>query len=378
VKACKGANCSGFSATDTGWRNLTAPTNVQASDGTYTNKVLVSWNASSGATLYQVYRADSAAGVKSLLGSPAGTLFNDTTATPGVTYYYWVIACKGANCSGYSAYDTGWRNLTAPTNVLASDGTYTNKVQVTWDASSGATSYQVYRAESAAGAKSLLGSPAGILFNDTTATPGLTYYYWVIACKGLRCSGYSTYDTGWRNLTAPTNVQASDGTYTNKVQVSWVASSGATTYQVYRADSAAGVKTLLGSPAGTLFNDTTATPGITYFYWVTACKGTRCSGFSVADTGWRNLTAPTNVLASDGTYTNKVQVGWDAASGVTTYQVYRAASAAGAKSLLGSPAGTLFNDTTATPGVTYFYWVIACKGARCSGYSAYNTGWRAP
>jgi fibronectin type 3 domain-containing protein len=226
--------------------------------------------------------------VKSLLGSPAATSFNDTTATPGLTYYYWVTACRSAKCSGYSAYDTGWRNLTAPTNVLASDGTYTNKVQVTWVASSGATSYQVYRAESAAGAKSLLGSPTGILFNDTTATPGITYFYWVKACKGANCSGFSATDTGWRNLTAPTNVQASDGTYTNKVQVSWVASSGATTYQVYRATSAAGVKSLLGSPTGTLFNDTTATPGVTYYYWVTACRGTRCSGYSSYNTGWRS------------------------------------------------------------------------------------------
>jgi len=272
-----------------------APTDVQASDGTYTNKVLVSWNTSSGATSYKVYRAARATGTKSLLGSSTGTSFNDTTATPGFTYYYWVKACNGANCSSYSTRNTGWRKLSPPTGVTASDGTYTDKVGVTWDASSGATSYEVYRASSATGTKSLLGSPTGTSFNDTTAKPGVTNYYWVKACKGTRCSSYSTRNTGWRKLSAPTNVQASDGTYTNKVQVSWNASSGATSYKVYRAASAAGRKSLVGSPTGTSFNDTTATPGVTYYYWVKACRSSRCSSYSSSNTGWRKLSPSTGV-----------------------------------------------------------------------------------
>jgi fibronectin type 3 domain-containing protein len=264
-----------------------APTNVQASDGTYTDKVRVNWSASSGATSYKVYRATSASGMKSLRGSPTGTTFDDTTATPGVTYYYWIKACKGVNCSDYSAYNTGWRKLSAPTTVQASDGTYTDKVRVSWSASSGATSYKVYRATSASGMKSLRGSPTGTTFDDTTATPGVTYYYWVKACKGVNCSDYSAYNTGWRKLSAPTNVQASDGTYTDKVRVSWSASSGATSYKVYRATSASGTKSLRGSPTGTTFDDTTATRGVTYYYWVKACKGTYCSDYSAYNTGWR-------------------------------------------------------------------------------------------
>ncbi len=91
---------------------IESPTNVQASDGKYTDKVQVRWNASIGATSYEVYRATSTIGLKNLLGSPTGTTFDDTTATPAVTYTYWVKACSGAICSDYSASDTGWRNLT--------------------------------------------------------------------------------------------------------------------------------------------------------------------------------------------------------------------------------------------------------------------------
>lgn len=86
-----------------------APTGVTASDGTYTDKVLVSWTASSGATSYMVYRATSSSGTKTTLGSTASTSWNDTTATAGTTYYYWVKASNSAGTSGFSSYETGYR-----------------------------------------------------------------------------------------------------------------------------------------------------------------------------------------------------------------------------------------------------------------------------
>jgi peptide/nickel transport system substrate-binding protein len=177
---------------------VTIPTNVQASDGTFTPNVLVSWSASSGATSYEVYRADSATGTKSLLGTPATTSFPDTTATPGVTYYYWVKDCNGTNCTPYSSYDTGWRKLSPPANVRASFGNTTNKIVVSWAASSGATSYKVYRATSVSGAKSLLGSPTVTTFSDNSGKPGATYYFWVVAYRGTRYSDYSAFCTNRR------------------------------------------------------------------------------------------------------------------------------------------------------------------------------------
>ena len=51
----------------------------------------------------------------------------------------------GANASDYSTYNTGWRKLSAPTSVAASDGTYTDKARVTWNAAGGASYYRVYR-----------------------------------------------------------------------------------------------------------------------------------------------------------------------------------------------------------------------------------------
>jgi len=376
VVACNGSNCSDYSAYDTGWRNFSAPANVVASDGTFTDKVQVAWDAVIGASSYQVYRAEGESVTKSLLGSPTASPANDSSATPGITYYYWVKACRGANCSDYSAYDSGWCNLSAPAGVAASDGPYTDKVQVTWNAASGAVAYRVYRATSATGSKTWLGSSTGTSYPDASAIPGITYYYWVKTCTATLCSDFSASDTGWRKPTAPAGLTASDGTYTDKVLISWTASPGATSYQVYRATSATGTKAGPAATASTTTNDASATPGVTYYYFVKACRGANCSDYSAYDTGWRTIAPPTNVQASDGTFTDKVRLTWTASPGATSYKLYRATSAGGTKTLLGSTTGTAANDTTATPGTTYYYWVTACRGSVCSDYSAYDTGYR--
>jgi hypothetical protein len=99
-------------------------------------------------------------------------------------------------------------------------------------------------------------------------------------------SGYSQ-EVSASTMLPLTTVQASDGTFTGKVQIFWTAVSGATYYEVYRAVSEGGAKTLLGDTALQAWPDKSATPGVTYYYWVKACNVSGCSDFSVSDIGWR-------------------------------------------------------------------------------------------
>jgi hypothetical protein len=179
-----------------------------------------------------------------------------------------------------------------PWVIIASDGLYPERVRVDWTASTGASYYLVYRSESLDGPKLptegvRTTSPGG---DDLWALPGVTYYYWVRACTDSGCGEFYTYnyDTGWRGLAAPL-ITASDGLFSDKVQVSWPAVPGASSYLGYRAESLAGTQIpvngyLTTFPGG---DDLWALPGVTYFYWVKACNGLNCSALSVADTGWR-------------------------------------------------------------------------------------------
>ena len=178
------------------------------------------------------------------------------------------------------AYEAPWPR--PPAGVQASDGTYTNSVQVTWSSSPGITSYTVYRAESEGGAKTNLGTTTGTSYANSSAKPGQTYYYWVQACVGAICSNYSASDSGWAAMSPPTNVQASDGTYTDGVHVSWNASPGSWTwyYAIYRGS------TLAGTSAGTSYVDSSASPGVNYQYLVYACNDLICSGVGASSSDW--------------------------------------------------------------------------------------------
>ena len=264
--------------------------NVTASDGTFTNKVMVTWDSYRGATKYILYRGTTGiAGDATELVRRNGTAYADRTATPGVTYYYWVKGCYFADCSDFSASDTGWMGMLSPTDLQASDGTFSDKVQITWTAAPGATSYEVYRSELNGLIKTLLDSPVGTAFDDTTATPGVYYKYWVKSCAGAICSDFGHFERGWRRLPAPENLVASDGTFADKVLVSWDASSEAFYYKVYRGTTAVvGDAVEFRRTKGTQIVDRSATPGTTYHYWVKAfTRRGLDSDFSNSDTGWR-------------------------------------------------------------------------------------------
>jgi fibronectin type 3 domain-containing protein len=335
VKACNSAGCSDFSASDSGYRTgavtiPSPPTGVSASDGTFTDKVQVSWSASAGATYYQVFRhtTNNSASAISLTNSHPSSPYDDTSAVAGTTYYYWVKACNSAGCSGFSASDSGYRAAevttpSPPTGVSASDGTYTDKVQVSWTASAGATYYQVFRytSNNSSSATSLTSSHSSSPYDDTSAAAGTTYYYWVKACNSAGCSGFSASDSGYRATevttpSPPTGVSASDGTYTDKVQVSWAASAGATYYQVFRntTNSSAGATSLTSSHSSSPYNDTSAVAGTTYYYWVKACNSAGCSGFSASDSGYRATSTIANgdfEAGHDGSWTEYSYKGWD-------------------------------------------------------------------
>ncbi len=248
-------------------------------------------------------------------GNPGSTEYyceNTTTGTNSgwTTNPYW-DSC-GLNCgTSYSfrvktrngdGVETAWTSLgsratstcpvpSPPTNVLASDRTFMDKVQVTWTASPEAASYLVYRSVYPYTFFAvLLGPTTGVVFDDTSAAAGRTYYYWVKASNSYGTSNLSARDAGSRSNgipLPPTNVRASDGTFPDKVQVTWTASSWATSYTVYRAATAWGAKTALGSTSDTTFDDAVASSRRTYYYWVRASSSYGTSNFSARDTGYR-------------------------------------------------------------------------------------------
>ncbi|HOW70357.1 MAG TPA: FG-GAP-like repeat-containing protein [Phycisphaerae bacterium] len=283
------------------------PSGVTASDGTSTHHVHVAWIGSTNTTRYEVYRgttSDPAAATR-LASSVTGTSYDDTSAELGTRYYYWIVAWND-ECNSYSARcggNSGFRGTPAPTDVVATDGTRTTDVRVTWTAVEGVTHYRVSRATSSTGTPTPISSwQTGTSHYDTTAVPGSDYYYWVQASMGAGgeyMSAYSVLDTGWRIILPPEDLDATSRTYTDYIRITWDRSLGATHYRLFRSGAS---DVLTAVPVtdwieGRSFEDAEPVPDEAYYYWVKAAAsatGYHASAYSDSDVGRRSLDCNAN------------------------------------------------------------------------------------
>ena len=377
----------------TGWRNVPGPRAATASDGEFAGKVLVQWSAVSGASGYTVWRRTSGSGSLAQIGAVTGgaTLsYDDTTAVAGILYDYAVKATSSAGATAFSPIDTGWRNTTAPTSVAASDGAFGGKIRVTWVAPTGATGFKVFRTAPGGAEAELatIASATTLFYDDFAVEPVVSYAYRVRAVVAPGVSSFSAADTGWRTTAAPTNVEASRGTFNDKVRVTWAATTAATGYKIFRATSTTTPVQIgtISDGATTQFDDTTAAIVQSYTYTVQSVCALGNGLTSAGVTGFRAVAPPTNVAAGDGLNVPKVRVTWTAVNGATSYQVFRRV-AGGTAAQIGTVTGgstTFFDDTTAASLVSYLYSVktvvTVADGSSSATFvsfaSAEDAGWR--
>ena len=368
----------------TGWRNLPPPEKVAASDGDFSNRVLVSWSAVSGATGYSVWRKISGSTTAAAqIGAVSGgsTLsYSDTTAAVGTSYLYSVKATHPLGATALSATDSGWRSTPAPTTTAATDGTFTDKIRVTWSSVAGATGYKLFRSTEGAGTIQLttLSGAGTVAYDDTSVLAARNYSYFVRATTAAGDGPAGPSDGGWRNIPTPTGVAASDGTFDDKVRVTWAPTAGSAGYRVFRKlGSAAAVEVGTTGESITTFDDTSALAAKSYLYSVKAISALGDSLMSATDAGIRSVAAPLNVAAGDGALTTAVRVTWSLSPGATGYKVYRRTAGGTATMIksLGSTA-TQHDDTTAVALTEYLYSVVATATGVTSAPSSEDQGWR--
>jgi fibronectin type 3 domain-containing protein/regulation of enolase protein 1 (concanavalin A-like superfamily) len=249
------------------------PTGLAVTAGN--NQAALTWNASSGATSYNVGRSTTSGGGYVTIASPATPNYTDTTAANGTTYYYVVSAVNGGGTSASSSQVTATPEPPVPPTPTGLTATAGNaQVALTWNASSGATSYNVGRSTTSGGGYATIASPATANYTDTTAANGTTYYYVVSAVNGGGTSANSSQVIATPEPSipsTPTGLAATAGN--NQVALTWNASSGATSYNVGRSITSGGGYATIASPATANFTDTTAANGTTYYYVVAAVNG---------------------------------------------------------------------------------------------------------
>lgn len=350
---------------------LTAPASLTAKAGA--GKVTLSWAAVAGAASYNVYRGTTAGGeaptpIKTGITT---TTFSNSGLVNGTTYYYTVRAVSGSNTSldSNEASATPLAIPVAPASLVATPAN--GAITLSWAASAGAASYNVYQATTPGGEgttpvkKSITGTGVSI----TGLTNGTTYFFTVAAVNVSGTSPQSAEASATPNTNkAPSAPQAVSATpASGKVTLKWTASPTATSYSVYRGTSPGGEgpTPIQTGITATSFAVTGLSNGTTYYFQVTAssANGEGARSLEVAATPTAKPGVPGSLTATAGNAA--VNLAWTAAANAASYNVYQGTSAGGEAA---TPVATRITATSTTisgltAGRTYYFKVAAVNPA---------------
>ncbi|MAS94680.1 MAG: hypothetical protein CMO55_15890 [Verrucomicrobiales bacterium] len=297
---------------------------------------------------------------------------------PGEYFLYVTNSGLGTADTGYTTYgSTGEYHLTGthptageattPTGLTATDGTSTEHVKVTWNASANAVGYELYRAAyNSTLSASKIADLTGTEYLDTSASANRTYYFFVRSYNFLGESDLSGSESGFRvsPAEAPDSLSASDGQSSLYTNINWSSGAYAAGYYVYRntIQSTSGA-TLLGYIDGdTTYRDDSAFANFTYYYFVQAVNDASTADYSPIDSGFRKagLSTPTGVTASQGTIEGTVALQWNSVSGAGHYSIYRGTSANihSALEIAETMTNSYFDDSAAF-NTAYYYFIVA-------------------
>ncbi len=326
-----------------------APTGVSAVAGV--GQVGLSWTASVGAVSYNIYRGTNAGGEGStaLVTAIGGNSYIDTTAIPGSKYYYTVTAVSGTRLSGLSN-ESAFSSEVSATSLIAvvSDGSF--------ESTSVKGSYAV---------------------DPTSAV-------WTFAGNaGIEANGSALSASNAPDGTQAAFLQSTSASAGGSIsQTLNIGAEGFYSFTLYAAERAAySVEPIVVSIDGAVI--ATINPASTSFVSYTTpsvnlLAGTHVLSFATASTSSTAAAsfidkvsvnvvstasaAPSAVAATPGI--GRITVSWNAVAGAVSYNVYRglAAGAEGATPLASGVTSTSYVDTSASPGVQYYYVVSAVDG----------------
>ena len=269
--------------------------------------------------------------------------------------------------------------LPATPTTLSASAQSDAEISVTWNAVSGATSYNLYRSTVSGGEYAQIGGDeiSALSYLDRGLTPETAYFYQLEACNFDGCSAPSlpVSVTTQSLVVAPAQPPAPSASAQSDtdIEVTWNAVSGATSYKLYRSTSSDGTYTQVGGDISALrYLDTGRSASTEYFYQLEACNSAGCSATrSPAGSATTQATpvapaqppAPSASAQSD----TEIEVTWNAVSGATSYKLYRSTSSGGTYTPIGGDISALrYLDTGLSGSAEYFYQLEACNSAGCS------------
>ncbi|MBI4902483.1 MAG: hypothetical protein HY820_02535 [Acidobacteria bacterium] len=323
----------------------------------------LSWNASSGATSYDVYVGSS--NPPPFVGNVSGTS-TTLSGLSSATTYYWKIVAKNASTTASSSVwsfttagsGPGAPSLVSPSNGATGVGTSS---ALSWSSGSGATSYDVYIGTT--NPPPYVANTAGLSYSPSLSAA--TTYYWKVVSKsgsGSATSAVWSFTTASGFPAAPTLVSPANGAtgVSTSASLSWNSASGATSYDVYFGTTASPPN--VGNTGGLSYAPSMSA-GTTYYWKIVAknSSGTTSSvvrSFTTASTGppAPSLSSPANGATGVAT---SAQLSWNSSGGATSYDVYF--GTINPPPYVTNTSGLSYSPNLSS-GTTY-YWKVAARNS---------------
>jgi fibronectin type 3 domain-containing protein len=153
-------------------------------------RIDLSWSSVPNATKYYVFMGN-APGTETFLATSFTTSYSNNHLTPG-TQYCWQVEAEAFNQASAKSNEVCVTTIglpNAPTNVVATPVS-TSRVNVTWDAVSGAQKYYTYRSDNG-GAYALIATALTNSYTDANLSPATSYCYEIRVVTSSGTSNFS-------------------------------------------------------------------------------------------------------------------------------------------------------------------------------------------
>ena len=311
------------------------------------------WNAVTGATGYEVYRAGTD-GKYSKITTVTSTSYVDTNVKNNTQYSYKIKAYNAAGTSAFSTAASLKKTQISVSNLKADANG--SKVQLSWTGGvTGAEGYVIYR-RTEGGSYAEIGRTSGNTYSDTISA-GIKYYYAVAVYSGSRTEDRCP-EVGVMYLATPSGLSVSNTIAS--LTLKWNAVKGATGYEIYRAGTD-GKYSKITTVTSTSYVDTNVKNNTQYSYKIKAYNAAGTSAFSTAASLKKTQISVSNLKADANG--SKVQLSWTGGvTGAEGYVIYRRTEG-GSYTEIGRTSGNTYSNTISA-GIKYYYAVAVYSGSR--------------
>ncbi len=333
----------------------------------------ITWQKSSGASYYRVYRSKTKTGGYERVKSTSSLSYTDNAAKVGSTYYYCVKSVSADKIVSSTSNKVKITCKFPRPAVTLSNVKDSGKIRVRWTAVAGAQGYKVYRATSKTGEYRLIKTTTSTAMTNTSTEAGKRYYYKVraVATSSAANSAFSAVSSRVCKLSQPV-ISLSNVAETGKILIKWNKVEGAVSYYVYRSEDKT-TWAYIGKSTTLQYTDEEAQAGTKYYYRVKAVASNTSANSAYSDGKSKTCTlSQPQFMMSQISADGDIILSWKLVRGAKNYRVYRSENKTSGYTNIASVTERTFTDTTVADGKKYYYKVRAVhsNSAAISVYSA--------